>query len=386
MNYPSPQSKQPATDWIYKDFKQARKKLVILYLLIMAGIISLFSFLLITQLNERTEVQNLPQNGHIVITEADALAEARKYFPGKEIIDTEYDFENGSLLLTASFDNDDEVKTDLFTGKSFIPAPEDGGLMEKLTDDLENIIWWIALFMFVISALASFIIAHTTLRPIAAGIEKQKRFVSDAAHELRNPLAAIHSSLEAALRDPRSYSLDTKEMFNDLLSETKRLIATSEGLLNLERQGSKTIHIETVSVEKCLDAVLVRLRGMIEEKQILITHEVGPESISIDKEDFHTILYNLIGNAIKFSHAGGNMSVTWNNKKLVISDTGIGIDERHIPHVFERFYKADQARGFAYSGSGLGLALVREIVESHGGKITAESRLHRGTTFTVSFS
>ncbi len=332
MNYPSPRSSPPATGWIYKDFKQARKKLVLLYLLIMAGIISLFSFLLIGQLEERDEIQSLSQNSQIMT-----------------------------------------------------PEPEEGGLIETLTDDLGEVIWWIALLMFLISALASFLIAHYTLKPIASSIEKQKRFMGDAAHELRNPLAAIHSTLESALRDPRKSSGD-KEILGDLLSETKRLIAISESLLDIERQAGKKLHAEDISLEEVLSAVLLRIKPLLEEKHIHLIKEVGSAYLHIDKEDLHTILYNLLSNAVKFSHDKGTISVVWKDEKLTIKDNGIGIAEKHVPHIFERFYKADPARGFTYAGSGLGLALVREIVQKYEGKIEVESVLSQGTTFTISFS
>lgn len=382
MTFHSLQSGQQATGWIYKDFKQARRKLIFLYLLVMAGIITLFSFFLITQLKERVEIPTLPQNKQIVITEKEARLQAQAIFPDNTIQETEYELDDGTLLFTVSFDDDKEVKTDMFTGKSVIAVDKQISWIDTITDDIDEIIWWIALVMFFISALVSSVIAHKTLQPIALSIEKQKRFVGDAAHELRNPLAAIHTTIESALLDPGA----DKEMLGDLLSETKRLIGTSENLLNLEKKERGHAVIENINVTTAVNSVLDRLKKSTTDKEILIETEITTDPIRIDAQDLHTILYNLISNAIKFSDKGSRILITWRKNELVVKDNGIGIDQKHLPHIFDRFYKADQARGFTYTGSGLGLSLVREIVEQYKGKIMVQSEKNKGATFTILFS
>jgi signal transduction histidine kinase len=135
-----------------------------------------------------------------------------------------------------------------------------------------------------------------------------------------------------------------------------------------------------------IDVVRSRLKKNLEEKHITITSKVGDASLRADQHDLETIIYNLVHNAIKFSPADTEIVISSSENQLIVNDQGYGIESKHLPHIFERFYKADDARSLNTSSNGLGLALVAEIVYSYGGTISVESEVGKGTVFTVKFS
>ena len=303
---------------------------------------------------------------------------ARDLFPGKEVEETEYEIEKGNLYYTVSFDDETEVKVDLFSGNAYIPEEEDS-LVEMLTDDFDERVGWIALLVFAAASVLSVYVANRTLAPIAKSLRKQKQFVADAAHELRNPLAALHARIESALLPGEA----KREVFTDLLSETKRLIHLSESLLRLERNEHSVGQTEALSVQEVLPAILSRLEFSVDDKQLDIITDIDEALLILQRSDLETVLYNLLHNAIKFSHEGGPITIRWKDKKLSVADQGVGIASEKIPYIFERFYKADVAR--SEEGSGLGLAIVKEIVDRNNGAITVVSTRDEGTTFTIRF-
>ena len=360
------------------DFTYARKKLVVLYLLIIGAIILVFSLLIVYQADDSFSDPAVQTDADVLLSASGAEALVRDLFPGKEIEDTEYEIENGALYYTVSFSYEEEVKVDLLTGRTYIP--EEGSLVELLTDDFDERVAWMALLVFVAASLLSVYVANRTLAPIARSIRTQRQFVGDAAHELRNPLAALQSRIESAL-----LSGDTvkSEVFTDLLCETKRLITISENLLALERSELNVGKLEALSVQKVLRTVVTRLELPSHNKQLKIITDIEETPLMLRRNDLETVLYNLLHNAIKFSHEGGTIAITWKDKTLGIADRGVGIDSEKIPHIFDRFYKADMAR--ADEGSGLGLAIVKEIVDRNKGVISVVSSQAGGTTVSILF-
>jgi signal transduction histidine kinase len=136
-------------------------------------------------------------------------------------------------------------------------------------------------------------------------------------------------------------------------------------------------------LKKSVDRVLNRLELVALEKDITLSSSIDAVRVLIGVAELETVLYNLIHNAIKFTPRGGKITVKNNAKILTVEDTGIGIDQKHIPVLFDRFYKADASR--TYQGSGLGLSLVKEILDTSNATITVRSELTKGTVFTVVF-
>ena len=362
------------------DFSRARLKLVGIYLLIIAGVVTLFSLLIIYQVNDSFSRPTVVTAQNTVTHASEAIKKAELLAPHKEIVKTEYEIVNGVLYFTTSFVDGREVKVDLLTGESLIPE-ENSGIWAFMTKDFDRAVGWIGVGVFLLAGLLSIFVANQTLAPISRNMRKQKEFVSGAAHELRNPLAALHARIESTLRVNGGEV--SREVLEDLLSETKRLIGLSEALLSFEKEGGKKKNIRPQSVLDSSTVVLAQVAHMTQEKHITLETDVSKETLAIDSKDLQMILYNLIQNAIKFTPPNGTVSIFWNDKTLRVSDTGSGIPQENIPYIFDRFYKVDSAR--SSEGSGLGLALVKECVETYGGTIRVESVLGKGTTFTVVF-
>lgn len=375
------------TDWTSSAFKRARMKLIALYLLIIAIIIASFAYLVVLQVQEKASSQRIPSNSQIVLSAAEARAKAMALRPQETIENTEYVLEENTLHYVIGFSDGEDVEVDLLTGKARLDVDESGdeSFFELFTDEVDEIIWWIGIIVFLVASGGSIYVAHMTLRPIAESVRKQKQFVSDASHELRNPLASLKTTLESYLRSADKTRILSESITEDLLEEVERLIVTSESLLELEKREKQDKNIMQCALAQNLEKTIKRLKTNLNEKSVTVTDDIADIPLLIDTSDLDTILYNLLHNAVKFSDKNSNINVMWDGKKLAISDVGQGIEAKHIPHIFERFYKADQARSFTENSNGLGLALVQEIVSSYGGHVAVESTAGKGSTFTITF-
>ena len=220
---------------------------------------------------------------------------------------------------------------------------------------------------------------------------KRSRFVSDASHELKTPLASIKLLTDSILQ----YDMDletTREFVSDIGSEAERLNRMTEKLLSLTRaEGvSGQQEMEIIFMAPTVRRVARMLKTNAQQAGITFDLQLDNDSsILILEDDLYQIVFNLMENGIKYNHAGGRLTVHLgrdeDNAILEVSDTGMGIPEDAVEHVFERFYRVDKARSRQTGGSGLGLAIVRGIVQRNKGTITLKSTLGKGTTFLVSF-
>lgn len=215
--------------------------------------------------------------------------------------------------------------------------------------------------------------------------EETRRFTADAAHELRTPLAVIRNVVEVALRshrDPEQY----RRVLGDVLEEVERLTRLAEQLLFLCREdaGLMPLSMEQTRLDELVRESAEHMRAVVEAKGLTLEcSDFAPCQINGDADLIRRLVFNLLDNAIKFTPAGETirvqLSLANGLAQLVIADTGIGIAPEHLPHVFERFYRIDPARGQEMSGTGLGLAICRSIAEAHKGQIALESEPRRGT-------
>lgn len=361
------------------DFTKARRNLVILYLCIIGSVIVLFSCLVVYQANDSFSDPAIVTDEEIRISAKEALEIAREAQGKKEIAETEYEIEKGKLYFTIAFKDESEVKIDLFTGELHFPQAK--SFRTELTDDFDERVGWIGLIVFFAAGILALYVANRTLKPISLSIRKQKQFIAGAAHELRNPLAALHARIESLLRSHQE-SVSKSEL-TDLLSETKHLIGISESLLTLEKSEAKKSHPEMLALGDVLTSEIERLEHTLKDKQISLNTDLGNGKVQIDKYELHTVVYNLLHNAIKFTPPLGTITVSWKEGALTIMDSGIGIPIESIPHIFERFYKVDPAQ--SKEGNGLGLSIVKEILERNNATIRVLSQVGMGTTFTVFF-
>lgn len=375
------------TDLTSKSFRFARRKLISIYLLIIAVVIILFSYLVLVQVTQRELAQKLPPHSEILLNSNDARSIAQQEKPGVPVLGAEYEIKNRELLYEVYFADGESIYVDVLSGTiiSNKGSQKIITLYHTLTDDTYEIIAWLGIIVFIIASAGSIFIANATLKPIAQSIQKQKRFVSDAAHELRNPLASLQTTLESYARSKDKTVKLSESVTADLLDEVKRLIATSEALLAFESYEKNPETIQNCVLEKNLTDVLGRLEPYRLEKNIAIHQKISPDTVRFKPHDLSSVLYNLLHNALKFSNNDSHIHVSWDGHILVVADSGRGIAPEHLGHIFERFYKVENARSFDGHSNGLGLALVYEIVTSYGGTIKVESELGRGTTFRVTF-
>jgi len=220
--------------------------------------------------------------------------------------------------------------------------------------------------------------------------QKRHRFVSDASHELKTPLASIKLLTDSILQN--DMDMDTvREFVGDIGNEADRLNRTTAKLLALTKiDGQQIQESEIINMAPTIERVVRMLSGIAAENHITIETDVSQDSpILILEDDLYQITFNLAENGIKYNIPGGKLSIKLSrqedNALLQVSDTGMGIPEDALPHIFERFYRVDKSRSRASGGSGLGLAIVRAIVLRNRGDIQVTSIPDQGTVFTVSF-
>ena len=219
---------------------------------------------------------------------------------------------------------------------------------------------------------------------------KRSQFVSDASHELKTPLASIKLLTDSILQ----YDMDletTREFVSDIGSEAERLNRMTAKLLSLTRaEGQTNGESEIIPMAPTIRRVARMLKANAEQAGIAMELNLEADSpVLVQEDDLYQIVFNLMENGIKYNTPGGTLTVTLSrqedNALLQVTDTGVGIPEDAIGHVFERFYRVDKARSRATGGSGLGLAIVKAIVVRNRGEIDLVSTPGRGTTFTVTF-
>jgi signal transduction histidine kinase len=239
------------------------------------------------------------------------------------------------------------------------------------------------------SGVAMIVIEDITQQRAAE--EAQHAFVAQATHELRTPLTNIRLYTEMAMDEGKKDPAVLANCLNIINQETYRLDRTVADILSITEieAGTLTVRKEDVRLEEIFPELQAGYAAQAGEKQIQMAFNLPPKLpvIKGDREKIRVALHNLIGNALKYTPAGGqvNVTVTANDGHLVVEvgDTGIGMSEEDREHAFEKFYRAKDARVAKVTGSGLGLAIAREVVRMHGGDITVESELNRGSTFTL---
>lgn len=225
------------------------------------------------------------------------------------------------------------------------------------------------------------------LEHLERAFEQQGRFVADAAHELRTPLATLRANLEVIRQDPHATLSDYREMSATLDRALNRLEKLTEDLLLLAK-GEKEIHVEPVNLDVLLTEVMQELESLAQAHQVSLNLEVADEVVlPADAPLLARAVSNLIENGIRYNHPGGSVTVMAhheaNGAVIRVKDTGIGIPPDELPHIFERFYRVDRSRARHRGGSGLGLSITAHIVQLHSGRIRAESTPGEGSTFTL---
>lgn len=210
-------------------------------------------------------------------------------------------------------------------------------------------------------------------------------FVVSVSHEFNTPLAAI-SGYAMLLQNSELSEQSRRECVEKIIANTKNLTDLTGNILRLSKLENQGILTETrFRLDEQIRRVLLLLEQKWEEKEIELDLELPKTECEGNAELLQIVWYNLISNAVKYSHKGGVVRIgikqDENGTKVTVEDNGIGIGEEDVKHIFEKFYQADKSH--SSGGNGLGLSLVKKIVELHGGKVDVDSKPGEGTIFTV---
>jgi two-component system, OmpR family, sensor histidine kinase CiaH len=269
--------------------------------------------------------------------------------------------------------------------RQFLPT-YDPGVVSDARRRLILTLAFINLGILAFSGAAGYFLAGRTLRPIKEMVDEQNRFVSDASHELRTPLTSLRSEIEVYLRDKKLTLSQARKLLASNLEEVISLQQLSDNLLQLSRK-TKTQHFEAIPVASFVEGAWNKVAPLANQKYIIFAKEL-PNLFVIGNEAMLTQLFVILfDNAIKYSPEKSTISVAAHKLdhtiRILIKDEGIGIAAADLPHIFDRFYRADKARTKHTSGYGLGLSIARKIVTEHKGSITAKNNKDHGTSFII---
>jgi heavy metal sensor kinase len=229
------------------------------------------------------------------------------------------------------------------------------------------------------------------IRRLDDAFQHSQRFLADASHELRTPLTVMQAGLEA-MTEKANNRVDVHEVARSILEETERLRKIVEGLFALSRldAGEALEKFAPFDLGELAASTADQMCLLAEDKDIAIQCRADQKvTMEGDRARLKQIVVNLLDNAIKYTPRGGRVDVCVSARDgkavLEVSDSGIGIPEECLPHVFERFYRVDKARSRELGGAGLGLSIVKSIATAHRGRVEVRSKEGEGSTFTVEF-
>lgn len=228
---------------------------------------------------------------------------------------------------------------------------------------------------------------NTMSEQLEAKEKSRRQLLADVAHELRNPMSIIQGNLEAWLDGVITPTSDQIASVYDETVLLSRLITDLRDL-SLAEAGHLKLYQKATELDEFIFAEIAGVRTRCQEKQVSISADLpsGLPPVVIDKDRIRQVLHNLIDNALRYTPPGGKIKIGADYDKpgwvtVYVADTGAGIPSKDLPHVFDHFYKADRSRHRGHGGAGIGLAMVKRVVELHGGKVWVKSRKGKGTTF-----
>ena len=231
---------------------------------------------------------------------------------------------------------------------------------------------------------------NSRLDALAATEKEQHQFIADVSHELRTPLTVLRGSLEVALEEERPAE-EYREAIGNAILEVRHLARISQNLLFLTRgeSGRVTLSFANLDLGRFVTETVKDFVPAAADRGLELSSEVPdlPVYVFADSGRLQQVLHNLMENSLRYTDSGGRIVVRVGTApgeaQIAVEDTGVGIPESDVPYVFERFYRSKRSRAANPGGSGLGLSIVRWIVEAHKGKVTVESQVGKGSTFTV---
>jgi len=240
------------------------------------------------------------------------------------------------------------------------------------------------------AGLGGLFLANRALVPVRLAWTHQQRFIADASHELRTPLTLLRADAEVLLRGRERMDVEDAVLLEDIVAEANHMATLATNMLTLARLDNSAAHreYEVVNLGELANAGMRRVQALANQREISIQVEQdSTPSVIGDPTLLEQAVLALLDNALKYNRRGGQITVRTavqhDHALLEVRDTGIGIAAEHLPHLGERFYRADKARSREAGGTGLGLSIARSIAITHGGTLTLTSVLEQGTTVTL---
>lgn len=277
----------------------------------------------------------------------------RPFYPKTEVVQTEISDDSINIILRQK---NEQTRFGLFINLMVINAS-----------------------VLILGAVASYFLAKWTLDPIEKMTEQQSQFISNASHELRTPLTALAMENEVTLRDKTMTKNDLVDVIESNLEETKKLQKLTNYLLKLGQDGD--IKLSEIAVKKIAQNAIERNESFASAKKIKIENNIKAFKLKANSEALENILATLIENAIKYSPEKTTIKIGAKNGKVFVADEGSGIAPEDLPHIFERFYRAEKSR--TTDGYGLGLSLAQQLAEQMNLKIEAKNNKSKGSTFLI---
>lgn len=239
----------------------------------------------------------------------------------------------------------------------------------------------------------SIYLTNRTIKPIKESFEKQKQFIANASHELKTPLTIIRTNTSLVLSNKNKTVESQSKWLNYIDNQIERMSKLIDEMLSLAKldTGKELEEFKAFDISKLINNVLLTFEAVFFENNIQLSSNIEEDvTIKGDRENIKKVLIILLDNAIKYTNKNGKIDVELNHDKnkikLKVKNTGEGINKEDLDKIFERFYRVDTSRARETGGYGLGLSIAKSIVESHNGKIYAESNIGKDTTFIIEFN
>lgn len=309
---------------------------------------------------------------------------------------------NGDLLLETFPLHDGKEATLMLTARDIYDGPQLLGTIYlgkyltsyyQVLERLLVILVAILVISLILASGAGYLLAGRAMVPIKQSFSRQREFAADASHELRTPLSVLLASVEVIQGDDmNNISSFSQQVLHDMKDEMRKMSNIVHHLLTLARADAGVIDLlkEKFDLKSVAEQVVRNLQPLANEKKVALKFATsGVLPVYADKERLSQLLLILIDNGVKYTPSGGSVTVQieraqdTNALKIVVKDTGIGIEEKYLKRIFERFYRVDKMQSREVGGSGLGLSIAQWIVKTHGGTIRVDSSPERGSTFAV---
>lgn len=265
-------------------------------------------------------------------------------------------------------------------------------MIKNVKTNTITLLFVVNIAILIISGSISYFLAGVTLEPIEKMLEKQKKFIADAAHELKTPLTSMKAQLEVGQKCKKFNTPESSEIVSSVIEDIDSLTTLTNDLLKASRYQNyeNKNSIEDFNITEVVNKVHESMKQKAIKQGVTIKVNSSQDELLVhaDKNAIKELITILLDNAIKFNRKEGLAEININkedkNLEIEVKDNGIGISEKDIPFVFDRFYKADNSRTRkSFEGYGLGLSIAKEIVNLHSGSISVKSRPNKGSSFLV---